>query len=1658
MSDNEADAADVKPEDDRADAGLEAEPAPAATGLGDDDDDDDDDGPVVARRRDRKAAVLEDDDADDSDDDSDDDEEDAAARKKKRKAQQLELDEDDYDLLEDNQVTGFRRKEKKKRLQKASDRDKQKGAGDKPKTVKDVERDLFGDDSDEEEAAAAKQVKPKPEAAPVPEDDFVADDDSEDEFADFIEREEGEQPRRKIKSKMAGVRSEQLQDAVDIFGDLGELQELFARRGVEGGEGDEDESEEESEEEEDGVALEDEGDDALEKPEKPRRAKKKKVRRGGAGAFGGWRSVFEPSLVREQMLTARDDEIRREDWPERLQISPRPGGPPEDADAEAKWIFDRMMGIGSVRRLPTFGGDLLLDGYLDDESMEDHQQRLDYRMHHGGLMPENERHAVVASIAHLLRLVHVDGLELTYLAQNLKDPIWYLLRGRREDSRPPPVDSAGAVLERRVHRRDVLHEVMEWDRRYARMAIRKREMGKKIDAVTRHVAETEREDHPDLGVLAELSNKCDDADSEELLDDVEAKLTLRFDDQLFALAERQAAQRGKTGERAQLRPLNRTQYAHHVRKGLRDLLPLYGVTPERLAVALNAYGAAAGADETVPDMLPEEAAAVYAGGDSGYEDAAAVLKGLVHVAAAELSAEPGVRRWLRDIVRDGACVWTQPTPLGTETVDPFHPLAGIKRLQEKPMKAFQGSEFAMVLKAYREGLISLRIALGPRQLDRAMAEMESAYCLEAIDPTAEAWNALRKRALDEGVRKLLVKSLVREASIALEREAVASVKLDCGAALWDRISSAPWRPRLGESHREEGRGEDKEYADDVDVRVLAAVWGPGDPPTTFAMLDASGELVDFLACPNIAIRTGGPGGGAGLARQQADLDRLLHFMIEHRPHVCVVAASPGVGRSARILRDAVSMVVGRIVEDHARAIPEEVDTIKVVFADDTVPALAGNCAAIRNEFHEHPKQVRHAVALGRYLRDPPAVVAALVSGGEAKSLALSPLQDALTEEEKLDVFQRGLGDIINQCGVDVNAAVAHPWMQHALNFIAGLGPRKSGALVSAVRSGDGGALESRGELLAELDVLGPIVFRNAATGLKVVDDDALDATRIHPDQYEQVWEVVANALDYDYEQLRDATPSVQRKTLERAMDRENWDKLAELNLTAYAEYLKDQNRGWLLQTLRELRMELREPYGEIRVEWRELNSEAEFYLLFGETKSSLCPGKIVSATVKKLVPPRRDEVDGTTSEGHVVVQLESGIMGKIAKDMLSDNEVARLEHKVAVGQVVAARVVPGGVDYDSAEVTLCCRSSELSAAKTLEYETYLWQGTPYYHLEELEGERPKPKPRRKKIGKANFIARKIDHPLFQNVSPLDAQMKLESGEVGDVIIRPSTQGVTNVSLTMKYGPGIYGHYDIKEGAKPGVGHTANLALGSPLTVEGVEYEDLDEVYARFVEPIVGFLKDITRHRKFRKGDKKEVDQRLKSEMARHPDTRPYALSLSREHIKMFCLSAILSRSGNVHHEYIALRPEGFRFRKMSFPTVERLLSHFKVNPTPKRETQPAERDEPPQRAPAYPPQSAPYPPQGSAYPPMQPPAPAYPPGGFGAPPPGGGWGGVPPVRAYAGGPPMHGGGYPPHQPPPPMGGYPPHQPPPPMGGYPPQGPPGGYPPRGYPQQSYQGGY
>ena len=248
---------------------------------------------------------------------------------------------------------------------------------------------------------------------------------------------------------------------------------------------DEDDEDDDDDEETDADALAGEGDEALDAEPKPKpkakKAKKAKKKKSRGGVSGGWQSRFEPSIVKEQMLTAEDDEIRATDWPERMQLNPRYGGKPEDPEAEAKWILDRLMGLNSVRDVPTYGGDLLLTGWADDVDLEQHRAR-EHLVRTQNQLPKGEVEAVTAAIVALLKAVHEDGLEVAFVAQNMRDVVEPLMRGRRDDSRPPPRDANGAVLERRVHRRDVIHEIMEWDRRFSRLAQRRKEMMKKIDA------------------------------------------------------------------------------------------------------------------------------------------------------------------------------------------------------------------------------------------------------------------------------------------------------------------------------------------------------------------------------------------------------------------------------------------------------------------------------------------------------------------------------------------------------------------------------------------------------------------------------------------------------------------------------------------------------------------------------------------------------------------------------------------------------------------------------------------------------------------------------------------------------------------------------------------------------------------------------------------------------------------------------------------------------------------------------------------------------------------------------------------------------------------------------------------------------------------------
>jgi transcription elongation factor SPT6 len=195
------------------------------------------------------------------------------------------------------------------------------------------------------------------------------------------------------------------------------------------------------------------------------------------------------------------------------------------------------------------------------------------------------------------------------------------------------------------------------------------------------------------------------------------------------------------------------------------------------------------------------------------------------------------------------------------------------------------------------------------------------------------------------------------------------------------------------------------------------------------------------------------------------------------------------------------------------------------------------------------------------------------------------------------------------------------------------------------------------------------------------------------------------------------------------------------------------------------------------------------------------------------------------------------------------------------------------------------------------------------------------------------VPRNIDHPNFQNVSWAEAVERLDAADIGEVIIRPSGRGTKNIDCSIKVYDGVVSNINIKETKKDsGVG---NLGLGTPLIIDDEEYEDLDEVMARHIEPIVSNVKHMLKHRKFMRGSAEDIDNALKQQLARNPGIRPYALGVVEQRVNkgmvLFCISFIMSSSGRVHHEYIKVIPAGFYYRKMEFPSVDRMLAYFKVN-------------------------------------------------------------------------------------------------------------------------------
>lgn len=153
---------------------------------------------------------------------------------------------------------------------------------------------------------------------------------------------------------------------------------------------------------------------------------------------------------------------------------------------------------------------------------------------------------------------------------------------------------------------------------------------------------------------------------------------------------------------------------------------------------------------------------------------------------------------------------------------------------------------------------------------------------------------------------------------------------------------------------------------------------------------------------------------------------------------------------------------------------------------------------------------------------------------------------------------------------------------------------------------------------------------------------------------------------------------------------------------------------------------------------------------------------------------------------------------------------------------------------------------------------------------------------------AAYIKRVIAHPSFHNINFKQAEKMMETMDQGDVVIRPSSKGENHLTVTWKVCDNIYQHVDVREEGKENAfslgatlwintevrggkraagvgvergtlpwGTTSSSSSRAPFPPQ--EFEDLDEIVARYVQPMASFARDLLGHKYYHEcsgGDRK----------------------------------------------------------------------------------------------------------------------------------------------------------------------------------------------------------
>jgi len=276
-----------------------------------------------------------------------------------------------------------------------------------------------------------------------------------------------------------------------------------------------------------------------------------------------------------------------------------------------------------------------------------------------------------------------------------------------------------------------------------------------------------------------------------------------------------------------------------------------------------------------------------------------------------------------------------------------------------------------------------------------------------------------------------------------------------------------------------------------------------------------------------------------------------------------------------------------------------------------------------NLLQELPATIRECVSLVRLRQNPCAEILGLWSQQDHSNpcFCIPVLREQWLVPQTLlrGPYERVAVEVVNAIGaifmpgIDINELVAKDHYHNMLQFVCGLGPRKSRFIIDTIKK-KMGSLKFRMQLWVD-KLMAKTVYVNAIGFIKVgqsgtdEERDVLDGTRIHPENYVLAKKIAKDALDVEKDDKDECVSLIMAQN----------HKLDDLDMEDYAEHLAQvKMKPNMITLLQFIVQELTNPFKDPRQPNQEMEDHVLFYKLLKENEWTFRKSSIVNCRVIKV--------------------------------------------------------------------------------------------------------------------------------------------------------------------------------------------------------------------------------------------------------------------------------------------------------------------------------------------------------------------------------------------------------------------------------------------------------